>query len=124
LGDLRRLLNENSLNVEDRDDDQLFYTQLYLETTTRDQFSIGLDSLSRIFQNLNGMKSHLKVEANEDDGSLLVFNSLYNTHPVVIHGNGPSKINLNAYGNYIAERFNLKKGCSGCEPVICFSLDI
>lgn len=64
-------MEEYGRDVKDEDDDQLFYTRLFLDETTRTKFSIGLDSLSRIFQNLNGMGSHVRIEA-DDDGSTMV----------------------------------------------------
>jgi hypothetical protein len=65
------LLEEYGRDVKDEDDDQLFYTRLFLDENTRTKFSIELDSLSRIFQNLNGMGAHVRLEA-EDDGSTTV----------------------------------------------------
>lgn len=37
-----------------------------------------------------------------DYGHAAVFNILHETRPSIIHGNGPSKLMLNNYGNYIA----------------------
>uniref|UniRef100_A0A3Q4GC47 PLOD1-3-like GT domain-containing protein n=1 Tax=Neolamprologus brichardi TaxID=32507 RepID=A0A3Q4GC47_NEOBR len=39
---------------KDSDDDQLFYTRMYLDKTHRTKFNMTLDHRSRIFQNLNG----------------------------------------------------------------------
>jgi hypothetical protein len=40
--------------VANDDDDQLFYTKVYLNEELRNKFHIKLDHLSDIFQNLNG----------------------------------------------------------------------
>jgi hypothetical protein len=40
--------------VANDDDDQLFYTRVYLNEELRDKFRIKLDHRSDIFQNLNG----------------------------------------------------------------------
>ncbi|KAI6180511.1 Procollagen-lysine 5-dioxygenase [Aphelenchoides besseyi] len=118
---IRALLREHAKGVKDSDDDQLFYTRLYLDEKIRNDFGLTLDSLSRIFQNLNGLQEKVHVEADDIDGSAKVFNSLYNTHPVVIHGNGPSKLQLNSFGNYIANQFNMITGCQHCDPLVKMS---
>jgi hypothetical protein len=33
--------------------------------------------------------------------TLQLYNKLYNTHPAIMHGNGPSKIRLNELSNYL-----------------------
>lgn len=40
--------------VDDKTDDQLYYTQVYLDSEVREQLKIALDHNSAIFQNLNG----------------------------------------------------------------------
>lgn len=57
--------------VADKDDDQLYYTMVYLDEKLRRQFKMTLDSMSRIFQNLNGVVSDVQLEFN-DDGDALV----------------------------------------------------
>lgn len=41
-------------DVKDTDDDQLFYTNVYLDEKVRKENSIKLDHKSNLFQNLNG----------------------------------------------------------------------
>ncbi|KAK5965139.1 hypothetical protein GCK32_013773, partial [Trichostrongylus colubriformis] len=53
-------------DVADNDDDQLYYTMVYL------------------------------------DDKLRAYNAAYNTHPAILHGNGPSKRHLNYLANYVA----------------------
>ncbi|KAI1727368.1 procollagen-lysine,2-oxoglutarate 5-dioxygenase 3 [Ditylenchus destructor] len=103
------MLTEYSDTLRDDDDDQLFYTKLYLDKNIRTKLKMELDSLSRIFQNLNGMTDSVTLEF-DDDGYAQIYNKHYNTHPAVIHGNGPSKIYLNYLGNYIAHTYNLEDG--------------
>lgn len=38
-------------------------------------------------------------------------NTLYNTVPVVVRGNGHSKLNLNTLGSYLARSWNPEEGC-------------
>ena len=96
--------------VEDTDDDQLYYTQLYLDKELRvssfdgcsashnkfflqSQLSIRLDHRAHIFQNLNGAKDEVTLVVNNNETYL--YNSLYDTRSAVYHGNGPSKVGDN-----------------------------
>ncbi|GMT16808.1 hypothetical protein PFISCL1PPCAC_8105 [Pristionchus fissidentatus] len=99
--------------VEDKDDDQLYFTMIYLDEQLRKELKMGLDSISRIFQNLNGVQDDVSIEF-DTEGKASVFNSVYNTHPVLIHGNGDSKLYLNYLGNYVGE-WNAVTGCERCE---------
>lgn len=53
------------------------------------------------------------VEINYEKGTIT--NTLYNTKPLVLHGNGPSKIDLYNFGNYLAKSWNSVKGCLTCK---------
>lgn len=44
----------NSKDIKDTDDDQLFYTNVYLNKELREENGIKLDHKSNLFQNLNG----------------------------------------------------------------------
>lgn len=37
------------------------------------------------------------------------------TKPMIVHGNGPSKINLNSLGNYLARAYHPVDGCRHCK---------
>ena len=41
-------------------------------------------------------------------------NTAYNTVPLVIHGNGASKLVLNTLGSYLAGSYNPETGCVAC----------
>ena len=41
-------------------------------------------------------------------------NTAYNTVPLVIHGNGASKLVLNTLGSYLAGAYNPETGCVSC----------
>ncbi|MEQ2272131.1 Procollagen-lysine,2-oxoglutarate 5-dioxygenase 2, partial [Xenotaenia resolanae] len=41
-------------NLHDNDDDQLFYTKIYLDPLKRKSLNMTLDHKCQIFQNLNG----------------------------------------------------------------------
>lgn len=71
-----------------------------------------LDSRSEIFQNLNGAAG--EVELIEDVNETYLSNSHFKTKPLIIHGNGPSKIHLNSIGNYIAKSWDKTNGCLAC----------
>ncbi|KAK5986363.1 Multifunctional procollagen lysine hydroxylase and glycosyltransferase [Trichostrongylus colubriformis] len=100
-------------DVADNDDDQLYYTMVYLDDKLRKDLKIGLDSVSRIFQNLNGVVDDVELQF-DDAGTALAYNAAYNTHPAILHGNGPSKRHLNYLANYVANRWSSTKGCVIC----------
>ena len=41
-------------------------------------------------------------------------NTLYDTIPLIVHGNGRSKLILNSLGNYLASAWNHEVGCLSC----------
>lgn len=116
--------------VKNEDDDQLYYTKLFLDQNLRvcyelsllvmfylhfnfqDKWSMKLDSRSEIFQNLNGAAG--EVELIEDESETYLSNSHFKTRPLIIHGNGPSKIHLNSIGNYVAKSWDKTNGCLSC----------
>jgi procollagen-lysine,2-oxoglutarate 5-dioxygenase len=61
----------NTKSIEDTDDDQLFYTKIYLDPELRNKYKIQLDHKSEIFQNLNG--AICKFSFN-------FYNIIFNTH--------------------------------------------
>lgn len=99
--------------VADKDDDQLYYTMIYLDEKLRKDLKIQLDSMSRIFQNLNGVVEDVELQFHVD-GTPEAYNAAYNTKPLIVHGNGPSKSHLNYLGNYIGNRWNSELGCRKC----------
>lgn len=56
----------------------------------------------------------MKLEFDEDTGESFITNLESQTRPAVIHGNGPSKIQLNNFGNYLAGAFVFSR-CAACE---------
>lgn len=102
-----------SSQIKDDEDDQLFYTKLFLNKEFRDQLNIKLDTKSEIFQNLNGAIEEI-VFKKSAGGFYKAYNNLTNSAPIVIHGNGPSKLALNYLGNYICESYSVYDGCHAC----------
>ncbi|XP_054991042.1 multifunctional procollagen lysine hydroxylase and glycosyltransferase LH3 isoform X2 [Sorex araneus] len=98
---------------KDDDDDQLFYTRLYLDPGLREKLSLGLDHRSRIFQNLNGALDEVVLKF--DRNRVRIRNVAYDTLPVVVHGNGPTKLQLNYLGNYVPNGWTPEGGCGFCE---------
>lgn len=103
----------SSADVADQDDDQLFYTHAYLNEKLREANKIQLDHNSKMFQNLNGNIDDVMVAINAQGETNLV-NKKFSTNPSIVHGNGPSKIHLNNYGNYLARAF-AEGECKWCE---------
>ncbi|XP_071184046.1 procollagen-lysine,2-oxoglutarate 5-dioxygenase 2-like isoform X1 [Salvelinus alpinus] len=100
-------------NLHENDDDQLFYTKIYLDSFQRETLNIGLDHKSQIFQNLNGAIDEVLLKFGTK--SARVRNTVYDTLPVVIHGNANTKMYLNYLGNYIPNAWNYERGCGVCD---------
>uniref|UniRef100_A0AAZ3Q9F5 procollagen-lysine 5-dioxygenase n=1 Tax=Oncorhynchus tshawytscha TaxID=74940 RepID=A0AAZ3Q9F5_ONCTS len=100
-------------NLHENDDDQLFYTKIYLDSFQRENLNIGLDHKSQIFQNLNGAIDEVLLKFGTK--SARVRNPVYDTLPVVIHGNANTKMYLNYLGNYIPNAWNYERGCGVCD---------
>uniref|UniRef100_A0A7N6BBF7 procollagen-lysine 5-dioxygenase n=1 Tax=Anabas testudineus TaxID=64144 RepID=A0A7N6BBF7_ANATE len=107
---------------KDNDDDQLFYTRIYLDKTQRTKFNMTLDHRSRLFQNLNGAVDEvvLKFERSR----VRVRNVAYDTLPVVIHGNGPTKLQLNYLGNYVPTAWTYENGCGICDDNLLYFKEV
>lgn len=107
---------------KDNDDDQLFYTKIYLDKKQRTQFNMTLDHRSRIFQNLNGAIDEvvLKFERSK----VRVRNVAYDTLPVIIHGNGPTKLQLNYLSNYVPTAWTYEHGCGICDDDLLVLSDV
>ncbi|XP_012233365.2 procollagen-lysine,2-oxoglutarate 5-dioxygenase isoform X2 [Linepithema humile] len=98
--------------VKDEDDDQLFYTTAYLREELRTRHKIKLDHKSEIFQNLFGAVADVELRFKGEEAYLQ--NIVYSTMPLILHGNGPSKLVFNSLGNYLARAWTPDEGCSAC----------
>lgn len=75
-------------DVRDDDDDQLFYTKMFLDRIQNE--NVVLDKRAQIFFNLNGAEDEIELPLTDDE--VYVRNSWTDSIPTVIHGNGPSKV--------------------------------
>ncbi|XP_044068765.1 procollagen-lysine,2-oxoglutarate 5-dioxygenase 1 isoform X2 [Siniperca chuatsi] len=97
---------------EDGDSDQLFFTKMYIDPAKRKSINITLDSKCRLFQNLHGALDEVVLKF--EDGRVRARNVLYDTLPVAVHGNGPTKLQINYLGNYIPNTWTFESGCTVC----------
>ncbi|XP_067251473.1 procollagen-lysine,2-oxoglutarate 5-dioxygenase 1 isoform X3 [Chanodichthys erythropterus] len=93
----------------DSDSDQLFFTKIYINPEKRKSINITLDNKCRLFQNLHGALDEVVLKF--EDGRVRARNVLYDTLPVIIHGNGPTKLQINYLGNYIPNLWTFETGC-------------
>ncbi|KAK2187715.1 hypothetical protein NP493_156g03050 [Ridgeia piscesae] len=100
-------------DVKAADDDQLFYTKLFLDEQLRAKLSVKLDTRGEIFQNLNGALEEVTLKFKGSSGYL--YNSRTGTSPLVIHGNGPIKVQFNSLTNYLADQWTPTAGCQSCK---------
>lgn len=99
--------------IKNKDDDQLYYTKVFLNEDLRAKLNMKLDYKSEIFQNFHGAAGNLRVDYNEATGEYVVKNIATESLPSVLHGNGPSKVLLNNFGNYIAGAYKHQE-CQLC----------
>ncbi|XP_056129575.1 procollagen-lysine,2-oxoglutarate 5-dioxygenase 1 isoform X2 [Lampris incognitus] len=97
---------------EDHESDQLFFTKIYINPEKRKSINITVDNKCRLFQNLNGALDEVVLKF--EDGQVRARNVLYDTLPVIIHGNGPTKLQINYLGNYIPKVWTFEMGCTVC----------
>uniref|UniRef100_A0A674B1B8 procollagen-lysine 5-dioxygenase n=1 Tax=Salmo trutta TaxID=8032 RepID=A0A674B1B8_SALTR len=100
-------------NLHENDDDQLFYTKIYLDPQQRENLNMSLDHKSQIFQNLNGAIDEVLLKFGTE--RVRVRNTVYDTLPVIVHGNANTKMYLNYLGNYIPNSWNYERGCGVCD---------
>ncbi|KRY21174.1 Procollagen-lysine,2-oxoglutarate 5-dioxygenase [Trichinella patagoniensis] len=113
--DIYKIITERSLR--DDDDDQLYYTHIFLDPALREKHKIKLDSTSAVFQNLHGAVDDVDLDFSPSGHRMRqvrLANLAYGTEPVIIHGNGKSKMHLNYLGNYIGNWWNPTDGCVAC----------
>ena len=61
-----------------------------------------MDYNCEIFQTLNNSVEDIKINIDRSE----IINTYTKTKPSIIHGNGPSKLNLNSFANYIPNRWS------------------
>ncbi|CAH1775740.1 unnamed protein product [Owenia fusiformis] len=105
------ILTSSAVGFED--DDQLFYTKIFLNKDLRKQLSIKLDTKNEIFQNLHGALDEVKLKFK--GGSSFLYNTYSGSTPMVVHGNGPIKPEFNALNNYLVDHWTPINGCQGCK---------
>ncbi|XP_065219418.1 procollagen-lysine,2-oxoglutarate 5-dioxygenase-like [Planococcus citri] len=112
--DLIYKLLDTKPDINNAEDDQLFYTSCYVNQELRDLLRIKLDHKAEIFQNLNGASGDIQLVPNGN--KLEIVNIKYNTKPLLLHGNGYSKfVEFRTLTNYLAGRWLLDEGCKHCD---------
>ncbi|KAG9481884.1 hypothetical protein GDO78_010880 [Eleutherodactylus coqui] len=79
----------------DESSDQLFYTKIFLDPVKREKINITLDHRCRLFQNFHGSEGDVVLKF--ENGRVRARNLVYDTLPVLINGNGPSKVRCPPY---------------------------
>jgi procollagen-lysine,2-oxoglutarate 5-dioxygenase len=111
IKDIHAMLSAGG-DLKNTEDDQLFYTNIFLDPEMRNKFNMKLDHKAEMFQNLNGVEEEIELEFEGEHPYF--FNMNFNTMPMVFHGNGPSKLFLNTLGNYIPGQWHKELGCEDC----------
>jgi hypothetical protein len=84
IGNAYEILKLIKMEINDHDDDQLYFTKLFLF----DNQNIKLDYNCEIFQTLNGTIKDIYIYKNR------IINKNTSRMPILIHGNGNSKNNI------------------------------
>jgi len=97
VSELKKITEEEIL---DTDDDQLYYTKKLLSG----QYSMQLDSSCFIFQTIEAAWDDIKYIHSKYDGRGDLINEVFDTRPVMVHGNGGvrSKVFFNRVCDYIS----------------------
>uniref|UniRef100_A0A8D3CPC8 Procollagen-lysine,2-oxoglutarate 5-dioxygenase 1 n=1 Tax=Scophthalmus maximus TaxID=52904 RepID=A0A8D3CPC8_SCOMX len=108
LPNIRELVSD--WTGEDAESDQLFFTKIYIDPAKKKSINITLDNKCRLFQNLHGALDEVVLKF--EDARVRARNVLYDTLPVIVHGNGPTKLQINYLGNYIPNTWTFETGCT------------
>jgi len=89
IGNAERILNLLEKKIENCEDDQLYYTKIFLFDNKIDNSinKIKLDYSCEIFQTLNGAFHDIDIVNKKR-----IFNKYTNTFPCLLHGNGPNSV--------------------------------
>ncbi|XP_077313866.1 procollagen-lysine,2-oxoglutarate 5-dioxygenase 1 [Lithobates pipiens] len=97
----------------DEDSDQLYYTKIFLDPAKREKINITLDHRCRIFQSLHGSVGDVVMKF--ENGRVRARNLAYDTLPVLVHGDGTTKLLMYYLGNYIPRVWTFETGCVVCD---------
>lgn len=92
--------------IENREDDQLYFTKAFLNENIRKNLQFQLDYGSEIIQNLNNAKDDIEMLYNKSTGEYYIKNTKTGTIPCIIHASGVSETFLNDIGRYLASTFD------------------
>lgn len=100
IGKVSELKKVTEEEILDTDDDQLYYTRKLLSG----QYSMQLDSFCSIFQTIEAAWGDIKYIHTSEDGEGNLINKVFDTKPIMVHGNGStrSKIFFNRVCDYIS----------------------
>ena len=88
--------------ISNTDDDQLFFTNIYLNDKFKER--ITLDYNCYVFQTLNDSIPDISFH-----GQHIIRNIIFDTYPLVIHGNGPLEYKQFIYNLFYIIKYNLYK---------------
>lgn len=103
----------NSQPIENDGDDQLYYTEIFLNRGLRHEWNIKLDTRAEIFQNMNFALDEVIVKYKGSHSYM--YNVKTGTLPIVLHGNGPIKPEFFRLSNYLVDGWTAANGCQACK---------
>ncbi|XP_005094861.1 procollagen-lysine,2-oxoglutarate 5-dioxygenase 1 [Aplysia californica] len=106
----------------DQEDDQLYYTQIFLNRALRHEWKMKLDTRAEIFQNLNFALGEVVIKYKGSYSYL--YNIRTGTSPIAVHGNGPVKPEFYRISNYLADGWTTSTGCQTCNDDLLDLTDV
>ena len=99
---------------QDEDDDQRYYTSVFLDREQRARWNIKLDTRSKIFQNLNGALDDVVMKFRGRHS--YVYNKISGTSPAVllVRGDGRPRTVFNRMADTLVNGWTAKTGCMSC----------
>ncbi|XP_071146019.1 procollagen-lysine,2-oxoglutarate 5-dioxygenase 1-like isoform X2 [Mytilus edulis] len=107
----------NYKKINDMDDDQLYFTKIFLDKQLREQWNIKIDTKSEIFQSAVDNLEHIIVKYKGNHSYIV--NKKTGSKPLILYGNGPIKTlpyqaAFNRLASDLADEWTETFGCAAC----------
>ncbi|XP_063409563.1 procollagen-lysine,2-oxoglutarate 5-dioxygenase 1-like [Mytilus trossulus] len=102
----------NYKKINDMDDDQLYFTKIFLDKQLREQWNIKIDTKSEIFQ--SAVDNLEDIEVKYKGNHSYIVNKKTGSKPLILYGNGPIKAAFNRLASDLADEWTETVGCAAC----------
>ncbi|VDI63095.1 lysyl hydroxylase/galactosyltransferase/glucosyltransferase [Mytilus galloprovincialis] len=102
----------NYKKINDMDDDQLYFTKIFIDKQLREQWNIKIDTKSEIFQ--SAVDNLEDIEVKYKGNHSYIVNKKTGSKPLILYGNGPIKAAFNRLASDLADEWTETFGCAAC----------